>query len=477
MQRIAVYILMTISTLVLVVVLVFVMLGYQFNKADGRIEQGGLVQFGTQPAGATIAIDGADFGTRTPSRTTMLSGQHYISMKLNGYDSWQKSIDVLPGSVLWLNYARLVPQTLTPKNVEDFKAMTDTSISPDRRWLAVKDVASTPEIELLDISGDTVVMKKLPLPSAVLTAPAKGAKDSFTIEAWDPGSRYVLLKHAYGGSKPEWLVLDTRDAKNTVNVTQLLALDASSLQFSNSNSRVLYALTDGDVRKIDLDAKTISAPLVRDVAEFSLYDRATIVYTSRLVNGQRTVGYYTDGANKPRMVRTYSDNGKAPLHLALGKYYSDTYVAVAYGDTVEIMTGSLPASDSVETSSLKSVATMNIPSGVQYLSIITGGRFVVAQHGAAYTVYDLELSKMTTTKLKSGKAPKEKLRWADGYHVVDDQSGTIRLYEFDGANQHDIMPVVPGYSIELSPSSRYLYGITKDTNGTYHLTRVQMILG
>lgn len=475
-QRVAVYGLMTVSIVALVVVLVFVMLGYQFNKADGRIEQGGLVQFGTQPAGATVSIDGSDFGTRTPSKTTMLAGQHVVGMNLKNYEIWQKSVDVPAGGVLWLNYARLVPRVLTPGSVADFGTVSSTSTSPNKRWLAIKNEAETPVIQLADLSRDTVAMTKLTISATSFTPAAVGAKDSFSIEAWDPSSRYLLIKHNYGTGLSEWLVVDTRDATNTSNVTQLLAINASKLQFSNSNSRVLYGLIDGDIRKIDLDAQTISAPLVRNVDEFSLYDRATVVYTSRLVDGQRTAGYYNDGASKPRAVRSYSDTGKVPLHFALGKYYDSTYVAIAYGDAVEILKGTLPSSESDETSSLKAVATMTIPSGVQELSIITGGRFIVAQHGAAYSVYDLELSKMTTTRLKSGKVPKDKLNWADGYHVLDDQSGTVRMYEFDGANQYDIMPVVPGFSATLSPSGKYFYGITKDAKG-YHLSRVQMVLG
>jgi hypothetical protein len=57
-----------------------------------------------------------------------------------------------------------------------------------------------------------------------------------------------------------------------------------------------------------------------------------------------------------------------------------------------------------------------------------------------------------------------------------DRDGTVRLYEFDGANQQDIMQVQPGFEAALSPNSKYLYGITKASDGSYHLTRVKLIL-
>lgn len=477
-QRIAVYSLMTVTVIGLVIVLVFVMLGYRFNRADGQIEQGGLVQFDTKPSGATVSIDSTDFGTRTPAKSTLAAGQHFITMRRSGYEPWQKSVDVVAGSVLWLNYARLIPQELTPTNVANFPTVTSTSASPDDKWIAIIDESDVPAVRLADLTRDEVKMTTLELPSTSYTHPAAGKPQAFTVSAWDPTSRYILLKHSYDGSKIEWIVVDREDVAATRNVTTLLDIKASKLVFSNSDSRVMYAQINHDVRKLDLDSATLSRPLVQDVAEFSLYDRSTITYVTLLDSKtkQRSVGYYNDGANKARVIRRYNDDSKLPLHLSIGKYFGDAYVAIAYGDNVEILRGTLPSSDSSEASSLDIVATMTVPGGASYLSTKTNGRFIVAQHGNAFVVYDLELKKMTTTKLKGKAKVTRELHWLDGYTVWSDQDNELRLYEFDGANQHDIMPVAPGFSVTLSPSGKYLYGITKAKDGTYHLTRVQLQL-
>lgn len=479
LQRVAVYIVMTLSVATLVIALVFVMLGYQLNKSDGKIEQGGLVQFGTKPGGATVTIDDAKLGTNTPSKTTATSGQHFVSMALPGYNSWQKSVNVVAGSVLWLNYARLVPNDLTPRNVADFSSITSTVASPDGKWFALQDVSAAASLKLADLSGDKVAMKTLAFPAASFTAPQPASPpQSFSVVSWDPSSRFVLVKHTYDTDKIEWLIVDTQDVNATKNVTKMLDINATKLEFSNSDSRILYGLIGGDLKKINLDAVTLSGPLVRNVVEFALYNRSTLTYVTQVAadTKQRSVGYYDDGADKPRVLRSYSDNGTSPLHLAFGKYYGETYEAISYGETVEILKGSLPRSDSSDTSSLKAVATMTIPHGANHLSILTDGRFIVAQHDNAYSIYDLELSKMTTTTLKAASTPTEELKWIDGYSIWNDLTGTVRLYEFDGTNQHDIMPVVPGFSVTLSPSGRYMYGINKDDKGVYHLQRVQMIL-
>ncbi len=469
---------MTLATVSLVTVLVFIMLGYQFNSSDGKIEQGGLVQFDSRPAGASVTIDGMAFGTRTPSKTTMASGQHFITMNRSGYNMWQKSVKVVPGSVLWLNYARLIPTELKPVNVAGFTTVSSMAASPDAKWAAIKEKADTPQLQIADLTRDEVRITKLVLPADSYTLPKKGDKQSFTVETWDPDSRYVLLEHRYGKGKLEWLVVDTRDAAQTKNVTKLLDIDASKIVFDGGNSRILYAQIGTDIRKVDLGNATLSRPLVSNAAEFSVFDRSTIIYTSILNpdTKQRSVGYYQDGADQPVTVRKYTDNGKKPLHFAVGKYFGDMYEAIAYGETVELLKGELPKNATQKSLGLRSLKKMEMSGGAQYLDIKTDGRFLVAQNGATFKTYDLELKKESVTTLKGDAPVKRELRWLDGYTLWSDRGGMLRLYEFDGANQHDIMPVVPGLDVTLSPNAKYLYGISKGTDGAYHLSRVRMIL-
>ena len=475
-RRVVSYGFMSVAVVVLVTVLVFVMLGYRYNGNDGKIEQGGLVQFDSQPNGANVTIDGKAFSTRTPSKSTLTSGGHAITVARSGYHTWEKSISVVPGAVLWLNYARLIPTNLPTENVADFTTVSSNSVSTDNKLVAIKEKADTPEITLADISNDKVATSKVTIPTDMYTQPDNGKAQSFTLTDWDAGSRYIIVKHVYNGSQVEWLVVDTRDASATKNVTKLLDIDASKLVFSGNDSNILYAQIGSDVRKIDLGAATLSRPLVSHVAEFSIFDQTTIVYTTMpdAVTKARSVGYYKDGDPTSYVIRTFTDNGKTQLHLALGRYFGSMYEAIAYGDKITVLRGDLPTTAN-EAFKLKEIAVATIKGGAKYLDIKTEGRFIVAQNGATYATYDLELKKETTTELKGKTAVTQKLEWIDGYMLWSDRSGMLRLYEFDGANQHDIMPVAPGFEVTLSPNDKYLYGIIK-AGATYHLERVQLIL-
>lgn len=475
LQRTVVYGLMSIAVALLVTILILVMLGYQLNQA-GRIEQGGLVQFESRPTGANVSIDNMTFGSQTNTKATLAAGGHFIKMERNGYRPWQKSVNVIPGSVLWLNYARLIPTELKQTHVAEFSTVSSSASSDDNKWMVIKEDPGTPLLRLADLTQDKVKISDLQIPVESFTPPASGKTQSFIIEKWDQDNRYVLVKHVRDDTKVEWLVVDTRDVANTKNVTAQLGITAKKIEFSRDNSQILFALTDtNDVRRIDLGQATMSGPLLTGVADFSLFEK-TIAYTG-LINPDtkaRGVGYLEEGAKQPRVVRSYTDDGTLPLHIRIGKYFDDTYVAIGYGGTVDILTGKLPRDE--EASLLKTESTMTLKGGVDYLSVKTNGRFVVAQSGSAFNVYDLELKKMSTTETPGTSAATKEFDWIDSYMPWSDRDGTLRFYEFDGANQQAIMPVIPGQSVTLSQNGKYVYGLSKQDDGKVHLSRVQLLL-
>lgn len=476
-KQASLYLVMTLSVLVIVFVLVLFMLGYRFDRTARTIEQGGLLQLSSIPSGANLTINSARLGATTSTKTTLSPGQHAVTMARSGYTQWQKTIDLKRGSILWLNYARLIPTSLPVENIASLPAVTSSEPSPNRERYALTTEKNSPTITLVDIRSDKPEIKTLTLPEESYTKPEDAATESFRVSVWDASNRYVLLAHAYD-NKTEWIVADLDDITRSKNISAIFDVVITSLRFSPGNSSVLYALMNGDVRKIDIEAATISAPLVRNVAEFSLYDRSTIVYTSTVdaVTKSRSVGYVTEDAREPRVVRSYSDEGLVPLHISIDKYYNQPHVAIAYGSAVEILSGALPRSDSDNPLSLTAVATMSTPEAISYFSSKTAGRFFIAQHGKSYSVYDLELQKATTTPLRGEGSLEGELRWIDGYTVWSSLEGKLRFYEFDGANQNDIMPIIPGQNPALTSNNRYLYAPTQDDAGAFHLSRVRLIL-
>lgn len=474
-RRTLVYTLMTLSVLSIVVLLVFMVEGYQLNVRERDVVRGGLVQFNSRPRGAFVTIDGKTSSDTTPSKTTLASGNHTIKMTRDGYRSWSKSVTVTPGEVLWLTYPRLFPNEIKTENVAGLTSITSSLTSPDNKKIVAVENPARPELELFDLSQENVNSRSLTLPQDSYTTKPK-AEQSFTLTDWDPSSRYVLIRHHFA-DQTEWLVLDTESKENaTVNVTKLLSIRMDSPVFATEDSQKLYAVIDGALRQIDLKAATLSRPLVQNVGEFEQFEDSTIVYSTRPAPDTklREIGYFTKGTDKSRPIKTYSGNEQRSLHVAFGRYYGDIYVSIAYANNIEIFLSKLPKSNSEEALSMQAVASLSAPSDIIRLRTMTDGRFIMAEHGRAYSLYDLELDKTTTTKLEPSKTDL-KLRWLDGYYVADTATGVLRLYEFDGENSRDVMPALPGQAVLLSNNSRYIYAFSKQPDG-YHLTRAVITL-
>lgn len=476
-KQAAIYALMTSVVLLLVTILILFMLGYRIDRKTGTIEQGGLVQLESTPSGANLTINGTRLSATTYTKTTLAPGQHTIAMERSGYIPWQKTVDIVSGSILWLNYARLIPTERPVEDISVLPGITSSLQSNDRKWYAMTTEKTSPAIRLVDISVDNPEIRTITLPETSFTKPVNPESVTFSIAAWDASNRHVLVEHRYD-DKTEWIVVDIQDVSKTENITTMFDVALTKPVFSETDSLVIYAIINGDVRRIDIEGSTISSPLVRNVAEFSFFDKSTLLYVTNIdeTKKTRTVGYRQSNSDEPRAIRSYSDEGKVPLHITAGKYYNQTYVAISYDSTVEIMSGSLPRSDSDTSLSLTTVATMSTSEPIDLLSNKTAGRFFVAQHKNSYSVYDLELQKATTTTIRGDGSLKTELRWIDGYTVWSGLGNELRFYEFDGANQNDIMPIVSGQSPALSPNNRFIYAPTVDDKGVFHLSRVRLIL-
>ncbi|MEP6710172.1 MAG: PEGA domain-containing protein, partial [Candidatus Saccharibacteria bacterium] len=271
-RQLFIRVLVSISTsaavLLLVVFLVLYMLGYRFAGGGGRIEQSGLMQYVTVPNGATIEVDGSALSTKSPTKSSVFPGKHEFVMWRDDYETWRKTETVQAGTLMWLNYTRLVPKVRTVEPVASLPKAAVSLTSPESRYMAVLPDAQTPTIDFYNLQSDTVKQTSLTLPSSDYTDATKdGVTHSFEFVEWAEGDRYLLVKHHYNDAV-EWLVLDREQLALEGNITKTMDIDVADAHFSGTSGHEFFVLSSGDVRKVDLSNETISRPLASNVAEF-----------------------------------------------------------------------------------------------------------------------------------------------------------------------------------------------------------------
>lgn len=447
---------MTFAVVAISLICIMLLLGYRFDAKDGTIEQGGLVQFRSFPSGATIELDGKRLGFRTPGKYNVESGEHMVVMKLNGYQEWRKNTYVKPGELKWLNYARFVPTTLTSTSLASFGTVSDTLPSPDRRWYALQTDPAMPTVTLYDIRRPAQpVAATLQIPAEAYTN-VPDQPHRFSLEEWDFGGRYLLVRHEVG-TTIEYLRLDRTVANGAVNISKAFNLPLRDVHFSGNSGNVFYGLNETDIRRIDLGNQTITQPLVSEVESFELYGSKTIAFVAQR-DEKRVVGVYED--DKEAAVRSFGLD--QPVRIDITSYFDNNYLAISHGTTVEVIKDPESTSDSAG----RAFASFTTQRPAGWLQFSSSGRFVVAGRGVEFVTYDMETDDIFTGSFDGTRSDEERpLQWIDDYYLAADTNELLAIGEFDGTNRHEIVRAAPGLAVTLSENGEYLFSIGKNEGG------------
>lgn len=471
-RRLLSYAVMVIAVVSCVLLIILFILGYRIDSAN-RLERGALIQLESKPSGARVTIDD-DSAASTPTKATLLAGNHTISMNRNGYETWQKTVTLSPGSLLWIDYPILVPLDRPVKSIRTYPSLVDAKASANRRYILLQPSANEPVFRLVNIDADTPSSTDITLPPTAYTAAVTG---SFVIDRWDNDGRYVILRHSFDENKLEWIVLDTDQPSRSVNISQLLDIDIAQLRFSGSSGSVFFArLTDGTIRKLDVNAATISRALVTSATDFSVFDSNIITYKATVTVGQTTqskVGIYKDGETMAvDMLSAQSDDG---LAITTTRYVNKAYIAVSSGKTITIYRGDYPRKDT-DVTDLNTFATLQFSESVKSLSFSREGTYLLAQAGSRYMSFDMETKASVQASLTLKEPANESLSWIAPGYLSTTADNQLRLQEFDGNNAHGMGSALRGFDVSFSPNQRYLYSIGQTKTGAYSLQRVKMVI-
>ncbi|GEM_PF-186684 len=473
-QRITMLVVMVFSILFLVTAVILSILGYRLDGDNGRLEQGALVQFDSLPSAARISVDGQPTSLQTPNKRSVIAGVHSFMFEKQNYRTWSKTLDLAAGTLTWLDYVRLVPNQLKPGVVREYDTVSAVKASPDVRTMLVQTDSSRPVFERVDIRDRDVRTNTLVLPAELYAQSTdETATHRFTMDSWDVGGRYILVRHDVAETS-EWLVVDTESVGRSQNVSRLLGITVTDLKFSGTSGSVLFGLTDNILRKIDLSSATISRALVPNVTSFSLYDTNIITYVGRDVSsGLPVAGIYRDGDAEPVVLRTASTPETA-LAVATTRHYNDRYLAIAEDRSVSVLRGNYPTSKSA-VANLEVVEEFETTGAISVFSFSPDGDYLLAQSGARFASYEVEYDRLNRAALSDDAAAVHTLRWLDEAYVWTVIDGMLSTREFDGNYAHELLPAVVGFDVTISQNGRYVYAVTQTPSG-YALQRVTMIL-
>ena len=483
-RRTLVYALMTATLVVALCVLLFTMLGYRFNPTTREVEQAGLVQYNSFPRGATVAVDSANLEI-TPTKNMVMPGQHQFSMKLTGYESWQKTVMIRSDTVTQLDYARLVPSERKISTMRDMTGVETTKFAPGGRYML--GIGVTAESRPMALWGDVRSADAPRFSEQLLDTTLLAGYDdelhhehpatthSYLIHAWDGGGRFVIVQHRYtveGESmQTQWIRLDRDKPKEIVDISRVVGFAMRDVKFGSSGDNLYVLQENGDVRQVRLGDSTISRPLLTGVEKFSLHGTDTVAFVGVLADA-KVAGIWRENWKTPQIIRTLTaEERDLPLRIDVSEYYNKDTVVVNVGDMATIYRGTLPGSEEALMAFLQTGRKIALGRTATDLSVSDNGRFVVLRDYAGFISYDLERMSLSAEIALRGDT---QLRWLDGFHLWHvDETGNLLMQEFDGANPYKLLPAAASHDVTLSSDGKFVYGLL-EKDGVLELRRLAM---
>ena len=139
------------------------------------------------------------------------------------------------------NYPLLIPTKLVTGNVKTYtSAPTLATQSPNHRYLLIEQPGSSSAFDLYDLSKPTLPATPITVPANIISQPT--STESWQVVAWANDNQHILLDHIFDG-KTEYILLDTANPSQSVNLTQTLSsvtFTAITLDNQHYNQYYLY---------------------------------------------------------------------------------------------------------------------------------------------------------------------------------------------------------------------------------------------
>ncbi len=456
------YVLIAVAVLLAALLLVMIALGFRINTA-GDVVQHGLTFVSSSPTGADVYVDGIRRDSQTNTRLDLNEGSYELQLKRDGYRTWQRHIAVRGGTLVRYDYPVLFPEALSTAVLKQYDLPKPglSSISPDKRWMLIQAQADTATFDLYDMRPKQPVATTLTLPANLFAA---GGKQSWQAVDWAGDNQHLLIKHGYGTTGgSEFILLDRKTPAKSVNLSQLLGQTPTEIRFIDGkfDKYYLYTTKQGLLQTASLEAPKPQAFLT-GLLSFDAYRANTVLYTTTGTNpdGSRVVMLQLRQGNTTYALRQFPAGAKT-YSLALGVYEGDMYVAAAAGNQKVVYLYRNPIVQ-LKANPSEPLIVMNILkiAAPDFLSYSSGGQLLVAQKGQQFVSYDLRYKRSFDYKqvppMDRGQAH---ATWMDGAHLQYVSNGQLYVFDYDGLNDHLLMPAWQAEAVLYGPSNRVVYAL------------------
>lgn len=466
------YVLMAVAIGIGTMVLLLEAFGYDLYRRD--VIQNGLVFVENKPRAANIFVDGKPEG-RTGKRLVLPDGEYDFRLERDGYRAWQRTFRLQGDSVERLTYPLLFPDEITPADARQYDSPPRlVTQSPDRRWAVMLRHNSLTTFDVVDLNNRENPATTITLPEGVINT-ALG-NHSFALVEWSTDNRHVLLRHVFPGGS-EFLMLDRQDPAQSFNVGQAFPLTIAQVALRDKKFDRLHILGSDNTLWLGEVGSNQLTPLESDVQAFKSHGANVLMYvTTEEDTPEGRVAVNVREGSTTYTLRELPANRQYLLDITRydGRWYM---VAAAAEEKVAYIYRNPQSQLRGETRRPAPAATIRLNDDLSHVSFSANARFIGAQSGSNFVVYDAEHDRQyrfdTKLKLPAGY----KAQWMDGFRYAVVSDGKAAVFDFDGSNQHELIDSYSGFLPMFDRNNEFLYTLAPsvDVEGSAALIRASLL--
>jgi hypothetical protein len=476
------YVLISIALVLTTIILLYQ--AYGFGIRNGEVIQNGLIFVSSRPNPADIYVNGQKREETTNSRLLLPAGQYKFELQRDGYRNWKRAISIEGGSVGRFDYPFLFPTKLTTTTTKKYEVKPNVvTQSPDQRWMLVQ-TGDYNNFDLYDTKSPQKAATALTLPTNLFTLTS--GVHSWKFVEWASDNRHVLLQHmtdANGTKSSEYILVD-REEEDSVNLTKLLGSNPDQIELRNKKFDK-YFLFNKEAQTLTTASieEPAAKPFLDHVLAFKSHGDKTVMYASNkdVSAGKTAIREYDDGKTYTFREVTAGDT----YLIDFTQYSGDWYVALGAPAENKVYVYQNPISKlkSKPKDPLVPVQVLKVHNP-NYISFSANARFIVAENGTQFALYDAETDKGYAYTLKQPMdAPQTHATWMDGHRMMYVSGGKVFVFEFDDANHETLQAADPSYAPLFNRDYEVMYSFANRTekaeNGTtntmFALTATDML--
>lgn len=470
------YILMAIAIGLGVVILVYGASGYGVTK-NGEIVQNGLLFVDSKPGAARIYLNGQDKQTTTSARLILPAGNYTLTLKKDGYRDWSRSFVLDEHSVARYVYPFLFPVKPVVSTLKTYGARPPLfTESPDQHWLLVQlpaDGSGLVNFDEYDTTSLTTPPVQIRLPQNLLTSPTQSGS-SLSLVEWSTDNNHLLLRHDWSAGS-EFIIVDRNKPETSVNLNRLFntSFDQVALYNKKIDQVYLFDSSKGTLSLGDTATGVVDPPLLSQVLAFKPYgtDLITYVTDTKSPAGQVSARIWDNG----QTYQLYSFQSGSKYLIDAAQYQGHWYYVAGSNADPRINIYKDPLNDIRDPNIGKATPLLSLNElGATKLSFSDNARFIAAEDGGSFSVYDMETQ--TSYAYDLPVAIDGPLVWMDGHRLIGSTTGFVFVTDYDGTNEQGLVPTIDSEGGLFSGDYNHMFTL-QQTDGGVALTNVDMRAG